>query len=105
MPTYDFQCVECGYTEDRMMKYEERDTEYSCPHCDSSMKRVWIKAPGINQIGPDGSDSAIKAVQQECRERFIKKEIDDVRHKHGDAIDDAIKGGAIKRIKDVKDNI
>jgi len=70
-----------------------------CPECKYGwLHRVWRKAPA-GRIGGEGSDRQIKSMQKSFRERFFKKGIDDVRHKHGSAIDESIRGAEIDRIK------
>ena len=38
MPIYSFQC-ECGVTEEHLLKYDERDSEFTCPSCGEPMQR------------------------------------------------------------------
>lgn len=59
-------------------------------------KRVFRNAPRITK---PGSDQDIANMQKSFKERFYKKDIEDVRHKHGAAIDDSIRGAAVGKIR------
>lgn len=39
MPLYDYKCPECGYEEEVMRKYENRDSLMPCPKCKSACQR------------------------------------------------------------------
>jgi hypothetical protein len=54
-------------------------------------------------MGDPKSDKNLAKMQKNLRERFIKKEIDDVRHKHGRLYDDAVRSSAAQRIKSEED--
>jgi hypothetical protein len=45
-------------------------------------------------------DAEIAALQNDCRQRYYKTGIDEVRHKHGVAADDAVRGAIAKKVKD-----
>lgn len=94
----DFVC-ECGYVKD---DFAEIDDVLSCPQCGKMMRHAWLSAPNSNQLGPEGSDRSVKAMRHSFKQRFIKKEIDDVRHKHGEAFDDSLLSTAAQRIRDGK---
>jgi len=49
-----------------------------------------------------GYTREVQNLQQACRDHFHKKELDEVRHKHGSAIDDSLKGAAVEKIKTEK---
>lgn len=47
MPTYEYQCDDCGVF-DAMRKFEERNDEALCPSCNSaSCERVFASAPRL----------------------------------------------------------
>ena len=98
MALHDFVCSECEYVGERNIK-EGDNPEPPCPNCGSgNLKRVWLKAPAM-RMGGDGSNRSIASMKKSFNERFIKKEIDDVRHRHGDVFNDSLRGGAVERIK------
>lgn len=106
MPLYEFGCSACGIHRDALLKYEEMQAirnggPLACPECkEQTYKEVWTKAP-MGRIGGSGSERDIKAMQQSFQQRFAKSgEMDDIRHKHGTAFDDSIRGAAVERIKD-----
>ena len=92
----DFQCIECYYSQD---DFAEIDDIMRCPKCSGHMKHVWLSSPNANDLGPEGSDKSIAAMKQSFRERFVKKEMDDVRHQHGEAFDQSLVSTALKRIE------
>ena len=49
------------------------------------------------RVGGEGSDRQISSMKKSFREHFVKNELDDVRHKHGRAIDESLAAGEIKR--------
>lgn len=93
----DFVCLDCHYVKDDFAAIDDR---LSCTKCGGEMRHVWLSSPNANDIGKEGSDKSISAMQQSFRERFVKKEIDDVRHKHGSNFDDSLVAKAVQRIKD-----
>lgn len=114
MPIYEFACSNCGEHREAILQYEEMKNVresikagnyLTCPKCNDTTgnyKEAWTKAPAF-RFGGNGSDRDIAAMQKNLRDRFVKSgEIDDVRHKHGSAFDDAIRGAAVERIKDAK---
>lgn len=112
--TFDFECPECGYQEEhsfdlRGMSEEEKDATIAsgirCPNCDhEKMNRVWIKAPGM-KMGKDSDMHNINRMKQSFKERFVKKELDDVRNKFGRLYDDSTRSAAAQKIEsNVKDD-
>ena len=93
----DFVCIECEYAKD---DFAEIDDVILCPKCGTRMHHVWLSAPNSNQLGKEGSDKSIAAMQQSFRQRFVEKDIDDMRHKHGSNFDESLVSSAIKRIKE-----
>lgn len=93
----DFVCESCGYAAD---DFAEIDDTKLCPHCGSTMRHEWLSAPNSNALGKEGSDKSIAAMKRSFKQRFVKKEIDDVRHKHGESFDQSLSGAAAQRIKD-----
>ena len=58
-----------------------------------------VKVPGtMSRIGGEGSDRQISSMQQSFRQRFMKKGIDDVKHKFPE-FEDSLRGGEAARIK------
>jgi hypothetical protein len=113
-PIYEFACSTCGAHREAILRYEDMQNlreivkdgyRFTCPACNDntgSYKETWTKAP-MARIGGSGSERDIAAMQKDCRERFVKSgEMDDIRHRHGSAFDDSIRGAAIERIKDAK---
>lgn len=99
----DYQCQDCG----RIEEYFGGVNELFICNCKTStvgsiMRYVIAKAPNSNSLGAEGSDRQIAAMKNDYQRRFVKKEIDDVRHKHGAAFDQSLAGAAVQRIKDGK---
>jgi len=108
MPRYSFKCVtedckafdieikqECTMT-------EIMDVWFECGLCAQKLQRIY-RAPYIKKFGWAGSDSEIKAMRKDFDRRFVRgAEIDEVRHKHGEAFDDSLRSAAVKRFKDGK---
>lgn len=92
----DFKCNKCSYIQD---DFAEIDDTIICNNCGSKMKHIYLSAPNSNNLGKEGSDKSIKALQHSFRKRFIKKELDDVRNKHGEIFDQSLVSSAVKRIK------
>jgi hypothetical protein len=96
-----YECLRCGdlWTEARL---REEGTwgkwGVACGDADCGGV-VKVRGP-FGRIGGEGSDRQIAAMQHSFQQRFVTSgEIDDVRHKHGHAFEDAIKGGEVGRIK------
>jgi DNA-directed RNA polymerase subunit RPC12/RpoP len=107
--SFNFMCPKCSYEEERsvdMRNSEEeiqRDMLIKCPNCDHEhLEQVIRHAPSVG-MGDPKSDKNLAKMQKNLRERFIKKEIDDVRHKHGRLYDDAVRSSAAQRIKSEED--
>ncbi|MHB1677413.1 MAG: FmdB family zinc ribbon protein [Sulfuriferula sp.] len=49
MPTYDYQCTDCG-SFDLMRRIAERDTPAFCPQCGAQAGRIFIAAPGLASV-------------------------------------------------------
>jgi len=92
----DFVCGSCDYTKD---DFAEIDDVLACPRCGKEMRHAWLSAPNSNQLGAEGSSSSIAAMQQSFRERFVKKEMDDVRNKHGSNFDESLVSAEAARIR------
>jgi putative FmdB family regulatory protein len=50
MPIYTFICSGCGYQEEQLLKYQERDTPFTCPSCGDPMNR---RGGEITHIGKE----------------------------------------------------
>ena len=94
---HDFLCPECEYIEERLIERGET-LEMKCPNCEAEMHKVYLKSPAF-RMGGEGSDRQIASMQKSFRERFKKKEADDIRHKHGKDFDDSLAHGEVRRIK------
>ena len=102
--TFDLECTECGWEEERTLdcrNYDSveaawDDSHIACPNCDDVMlQRVWRKAPGGKVRDDDGE---IASMKQSFKERFVKKEMFEVQHKHGRLFGDSIRSAAATRI-------
>lgn len=51
MPTYEYTCIECDLTVDRVKKFSESDTSEFCEKCGNVMNKVY-NTFGINLKGP-----------------------------------------------------
>lgn len=113
--TFDFECPECEYPEEhtfdlRGMNEEEKEATImsgiKCPNCDfENMQRVFRTFPAIGHGGGDRSLSNIERMKKSFHERFVKTELDDVRHRKGRLYDDSIQSAAAQRIEsDVADD-
>lgn len=104
---YDFECPKCQYTEERSIDFRGCDTEQDrvqamkivCPNCEHpEMEVVWRSAPAVG--GPRyGTDAEISKMKKSFKDRFIRKEVDDVRHKFGKLYDDSVRSAAAQKIK------
>jgi len=76
--------------------------ERPCPLCNApgTYHRQMRSAPRT-RIGGEGSNRQIMDMRRSFDERFHKSGgADDCRHRHGDAFDDSLRGGAVKKIKE-----
>jgi hypothetical protein len=106
LKSIELLCEECKYEEERSIDMRQTDEEIDrdmlvkCPNCDHEyMIKVWRTAPSVSNYHDPKSDKSLKAMQNNLKQRFIKKEVDDVRHKHGRLYDDSIQSAAATRIK------
>jgi hypothetical protein len=101
MVNHNSRCFECGYEEVRDIKNANDAWRGACEECGKaqSVRRI-MSAPHIGMT----EDQQISAMQSSFRQDYYKKGIDDVRHKHGVAADDAARGAAAKKVKDALDN-
>ena len=101
----DFQCELCGeitseVVDLRGLSEEEREIRLtrSVCECGGDTFKIWLQAPSIKH-GKDSDLSNIDKMKQSFKERFVKKELDDVRHKHGRLFDDSLRSAAAQKIK------
>jgi hypothetical protein len=106
LKSIELWCPECHYEEERSIDNRQTDEEVArdmlvkCPNCDHEhMERVIRTAPSVSQYHNPKSDKSLKAMQNNLKQRFLKKEADDVRHKHGVNFDDSLNSAAVKRIE------
>ena len=102
MPLYDLKCSKCSSVFRRAELPSDGIEEWrgECPNCLApEVRRIWLKAPSMRM---GGYTREVQNLQQACRDHFHKKELDEVRHKHGSAIDDSLKGAAVEKIKTEK---
>lgn len=109
--TIEIECEKCQINESHSIDVrgcddeqieQKMNEEILCPNCEVPMVRVFKTAPSISSIGKDGSESASKAMRKSFKQRFIKKEIDDTRHKWGRLFDDSLRSTAAQRLKNEK---
>jgi len=96
MPLHDFVCALCEKVSEHMVM-GDGSTVIPCD-CGGTMHRVFLKAP-MGRVGGKSSSRSIASMKKSFNERFVKKEIDDVRHKHGKVFDDSLRSAAAQRIK------
>jgi len=101
MPVFDFICTHCEDVIELNVKYQDRDSQV-CPICNKELDRVWLKAPYYGQLGPEGSSKNIDAMKKSFHERFVKKDMDQVRHKFGNLFDESLVSAAVNRIREGK---
>lgn len=103
-PLYDYACRKCDHRDQRVIKIAELDAyNESCPHCGAAngeWHREILTAPSGGVKRDHAAET--KALQQSLKERFVKRDLDDMRHKHGSVFDDSLRGAAVDRIKDGK---
>lgn len=79
MPTYDYQCSDCGGFEARR-GVSERDEPIACPDCSAASVRVMSAAPRLALMS-DGTRRAIAVNERAANEP--KRSGDYARLKHG----------------------
>jgi len=50
MPTYDYECPECGHREEILKKHSNTDINEVCPECGKFMQRL-LSAPAFHLKG------------------------------------------------------
>ena len=111
MPLYEFICNRCGAETEHIRSMADRNNMHSCPikidndeMCMGIVRRreVQSRAPALHS---SDYNTNIAKMKQASKEHFVKKEIDDVRHKFGRSFDDGLVGAAAERIRgDVQGN-
>lgn len=109
VPLYSIHCSLCEYETEEIVKLADLDAfdeklNAECPLCarPNVCRRVITKAP-LTRMGGEGSTRQIHDMRRSFQERFWKGGgADEVRHKHGEAFDDALRGAAVTKIKEQK---
>lgn len=101
LKSFDVMCPNCGYHEELLVRdANSGDLEIKCPNCEEcEMNRVWLSAPTVNKFTDENSTESFEARKRAFQKRFIEKEADDIRHKHGVNFDDSLRSAAAQRIK------
>jgi len=104
---YTYECKDCEnvFTLNNVKMKFYKDPQ-DCPECggDKTGKRIVDGCP-MMRMGGEGSDRQIASMQASFRQRYVKKELDDVKHKHGEnTINDALRGGELQRRTSGKDS-
>lgn len=102
MPMYDCQCETCGEFSEYYLTLSEIPDWIGVCHCGGKVFRmsVPLKAPAIH-ADANNYHAQIAKMKRNSKEHFVKSgEMDQIRHKHGKAFDDALVGAAAKRIRD-----
>lgn len=101
-------CNSCGHGEDYTFDLRGLETEEEkqkiinsrpCPVCCDTMVREWT-APRIGT--PKNSSQEWSRMKQSFKEHYVKHELDDLRHRHGRAIDESHVGAALERATGAK---
>jgi len=96
---HDLICPNCGYQEERFVDETQGEYDLACPSCENvRMQRVLLGAPAIGKLGREGSDESVAAMKQSFRERYVKKEQEDVQHRFGKLYGDSIQSAAAQKI-------
>lgn len=98
MPTYDYFCEDCDIYFCDIVPMSKCTEPSPCPDCEKDSRRAYVRAP-LTRTGGEGSDRQISSMKRSFRQRFVKKEIDDIRHKHGNLFDESLVSKAVDRIK------
>jgi len=101
-PSYDYECEKCkGYFSD-LVPMSEYQKPQPCPKCGTSCGRIWLEPPMVRH-GGEGSDRQIASMKKSFKNRFVKKELDDLRHRFGNNLDESFVSAAAGKIKEGKD--
>ena len=105
MPNHSVKCEGCGFAGEQIIPMVEVSDEWRsvCSECGrNELVRVYTKAPSLRMGGRSAEMSSLK---RSCDQRFVKSgEMDQVRHKHGEAFDESLMAGAVKRAKSGEKN-
>ena len=102
----DLSCPNCGYEEERSIDLRDLDEDgiqqamlVKCPNCDHEhMEQVWRRAPAA-KFGNDQTPENIARMKRSFDERFVKKDMDNVRHKFGRLFDESLVSKAVDKAK------
>lgn len=111
--TINLLCSNCQYEEERTIDVRGMEDEQieqavnqeiMCPNCEeANMERVWRHAPSVTRYANENSPATFEARKKSFKQRFLKKEADDIRDKHGVNFDDSLRSAAAQRIKSGED--
>jgi len=96
-PLNDFRCARCEYIEEAYTKPGEIHAP-TCPNCSEGVLTLTFRKAPMGRIGGEKSTRSIESMKESLDQRFIKKDLDDVRHKWGVLYDDSIRSAAVQRI-------
>lgn len=104
---YDLICDNCGLFDESHLfdfrdipEHEERMKvveSQPCPDCGTIMSRAFVSAPKMGTTKNSPEEWA--KMKQSFKERYVKKELNDQRHKFGRMIDESHLGAAVERAK------
>lgn len=60
MPVYDFQCLDCRSTFERMQAMSA--PEPACPRCGGQTRRALLSAPAIHGVATEGRERAVQSL-------------------------------------------
>jgi putative FmdB family regulatory protein len=116
MPSYTYKCDDCEHIFKENVKMEFYKAPQECPECkiskgffDSIIKFFTRKKVGhriidgcpMTRMGGEGSDRQIESMQSSFRQRYMKKDLDDTKHKFGEKeVNHSLVGGEIARAEE-----
>lgn len=99
MPIYDCKCDTCEDLSLQLISIEGRDSYQEECKCGGTIKRIFTLKPPSVHCDANDYNAQIAKMKKASNERFIKKDLDDIRNKHGRSFDDSLVSAAAQRIK------